>query len=124
MHYGYLSIVVIQDNLKVKNIYTISAFDQVFASIGGMAGFIYAITQILIGTYQNFAFENSLLKRLYTLDKGNLKRGEYSTAESEKELEEAILSRAPFIYSYWEYWSTRTIELCCCCCVKNRPCFR
>ena len=60
-----------------------------------MAGFIYALIALCIGNYQDFAFENSLHRRLYTQDKENFKREYYSEAEYEKELEEVILSRKP-----------------------------
>ena len=54
--YGYLSISIIQDSKKIATTYTIQAFDQTFALIGGMAGFIYAIISLVIGSYQAFSF--------------------------------------------------------------------
>ena len=54
--YGYLSISVIQDSKKIATTYTIQAFDQTFALIGGMVGFIYAMISLIIGSYQAFSF--------------------------------------------------------------------
>ena len=58
-----------------------------------MAGFIYALIGLLIGSYQDFAFENTLHSKLYTQDKKSYNRVYYGEGEYEKELEEVILNR-------------------------------
>lgn len=69
LHFGYFSIVVSQNN-KITSIELINeAFDQVFATIGGMTAFLYALISIVIGTYQGFSFENALNTKLYTQNK-------------------------------------------------------
>ena len=49
--------------------------------IGGMAGFIYSLIYLAIGSYQEFSFESSMHKRLYTQDKEKFKRVYYSEQE-------------------------------------------
>ena len=86
-----------------------------------MAGFIYALIALFIGSYQEFAFENSMNRSLYTQDKEKFERTYYPEDEYEKELEEVILNRKPLQFTYWEYISTYWLAYCCCCGIKKRP---
>ena len=65
----------------ISSEYTIQAFDQTFATIGGMAGFVYALIAFVIGSYQEFAFENSMNRSLYTQDKDKFERTYYPEDE-------------------------------------------
>ena len=89
-----------------------------------MVGFMYTLISIVIGSYQEFAFENSMNRRLYTQDKESFKRVYYSAARYEQELEEVILNRKPLEFTYWEYISSSCLSLCCCCGVKSRPWYK
>ena len=113
-----------------------AAFDQSFAVIGGMAGFLYAMAGMCISNYQNFAYENALHKRLYTQSKRKRNSGKKRTIledekgdggsddddenkraqKIEQELEENILNREPLYFSYGEYCTTRLLKMLCCCC--------
>lgn len=116
-----MSVHLIQDSQQQISRYFIDASDKVFATIGGMFGFIYAIIYIFTISYQTFSFENALLKRLYTQDKEDFERVYYSAEQYQKELEEVILSRKPLVFTYWEYWSTFYLALCCCCGIRQKP---
>ena len=86
---------------------------------------MYALISIVIGSYQEFAFENSMNRRLYTQDKENFKRVYYSEARYEQELEEVILNRKPLEFTYGEYISSAFLSsLCCCCGVKDRQWYK
>ena len=56
--------------------WTIDSIDLILGFIGGMAGVIWAILAFMLGSYQNFAFENSMIQNFYSV-------GKYTTDEDE-----------------------------------------
>ena len=64
--YGYYSMTVSQDNLLLSKTFARDSIDKSFATIGGLASFIYVIISLVIGNYQDFSFENALHNKLYT----------------------------------------------------------
>ena len=89
-----------------------------------MAGFIYALISLMIGSYQVFSFENGMHSKLYTQDKENFRRVYYPEDQYQKELEDVILGRKPLEFSYMEYISTYYLAFCCCCGIKDRDWYK
>jgi hypothetical protein len=81
------------------------------AAIGGYAAMVWSILALVLGDYQAFTFDKSLLKRLYTEDKTHIEE----EASDDKELVSRILNRKQFSYSYSELVKAKLMKLCCCC---------
>ena len=66
---------------------TLLSFDQTLALMGGYAGTIWMLTSFVIGGFQSFAYEASLIRLLYTRDKR--KRGQNLIEDEDKREVEA-----------------------------------
>ena len=81
---------------------------------------IWSILSFCLTDYQAFAFDKSLLKRLYTEDKTAVEEEE----NDERELVSRVVNRKPFSYSYCEYIKVKLLKFCCCCrCCKQTICY-
>ena len=67
--YGYFTMNLVQDNKVLSTVYSNGSLGYILANIGGMAAFIFALIEVIIGGYQNFAFESALHSKLYSIDK-------------------------------------------------------
>lgn len=104
--------------------YTIYSLDQALAVIGGYAGIIWQIINFLIGGYQDFKFEMSLMRSLYTRDKKRRKENQIEE-DHEMEIKAQILNRKPHHFTFVERLNTKLISTFCCCfyplkCYKDR----
>lgn len=77
---------------------------------------VWGVLAILLGDYQQFTLDKSLLKRLYTEDKELIEE----EPDDKKELVSRILNRKKFRYSYCELIKLKLMKLFCCCnCCKK-----
>lgn len=63
--YGYYTFVLSQSTQHNDILWTTRTFQDVLANVGGFQSIIISIFFVLIGSYQNFSYQRSLLVRLY-----------------------------------------------------------
>ena len=97
-----------------------------FSAIGGFFGFMYGAIYLVIGGFQDFAYETKLYRQLYTQNKKARSRGSaYGEDDYEQELEDTIMNRKQLDFHYFEHCLTRYMLVwCCCSCVKAMDCYK
>jgi hypothetical protein len=86
----------------------------VLALIGGYAGMIWLLIELLVGGFQEHAFLASLVRRLYTTEK-RIRTEKDIEDDDKRELEARMLNRRPTIFSFAECWYVSIVFSCCCC---------
>jgi hypothetical protein len=119
---GLYTTAISQDPKMIQSQVTLLSFDQTLALIGGYAGTIWMIIEWLIGGFQGFAYNNSLLRKLYTTDRRRRGRNLIEDDDT-KELEARLANRTDAIFSYLDFLKTKYTVMCCCC-FKWTRCYR
>ena len=115
-----------QDTKTLETDFRADTIIDNFSAIGGFFGFIYGLIYLVIGSYEEFAYESAIRRRIYTQNKKKThQRGSmvYENGEYQGELEDTILNRKSFEYFYSEYLATSCM-LACCCCFRSRECYK
>ena len=87
-----------------------------FGTLGGFFGVMYGLIQLVIGGFEEFAYESSLRRRLYTQNKKPPRSDQvYEKDEYEQEVADTILNRRQLEYYYWEHLLTSCMLFCCWC---------
>ena len=63
---GFYEVSLIQNNVMLKTVVRSGTLVGNFSVIGGFFGFMYGIIYLIIGGFQDFAYENKLYRQLYT----------------------------------------------------------
>jgi len=64
-HWGLYTVNLSQSTKIVTEYYTAFAFDNIMAQVGGFSAFLWMILGIMIGSYQMYRYQNSVIKKLY-----------------------------------------------------------
>ena len=87
-----------------------------------MAGLIFSIVGYVLGSYQNFAFENSMINNFYGVSKMNPETMPPENDEdATKEVKASLVGRKRYLYTYQEYIGTKFMSIGCVpkCCKKR-----
>jgi len=67
--YGILTVSIEQNSLQVEQFWYTKSFNVVLSEVIGVFATFMIFTNLVLGSYQSFRFETSLIKNLYTTDK-------------------------------------------------------
>lgn len=74
---------------------------------GGFMSFVIRVSQLILGRYQKFTIEKSMIKRLYSKRLERNKNTNYSNGDDDdltpeqREIKESILNRVQISTGYW-----------------------
>ena len=114
-----------------KQTWAYESLDLVLGLVGGLAGVVWSVLNYLLGDYEQFKYENSLIGKIYPTspkvqdddgdDNGN-------KLNDEREAKDAMLrivaERGKYFYNYSEYWFAGFLRFFCSCCCKNKPWYK
>lgn len=83
--------------------------------MGGYASVIWVIIQFFVSSFQNFAYQASLTRKLYTRDVKKKKLARVEEENDIKEIGSRIGIRKQDIFHYVEFIYTKLVSSCCCC---------
>ena len=66
---AFYKVCLIQNHEMLKTLVSSSTLVGNFSVIGGFFGFMYGVIYLIIGGFQEFAYENKLYRHLYTQNK-------------------------------------------------------
>lgn len=106
----------------VETQWSIDSIDLILGFIGGMAGLIWSILGFVLGSYQNFAFESSMINNFYGVSKMNPEADSPDTDElATNEVKRSLANKKRYMYTYREYIGTKIMSMSCFAkCFKNR----
>ena len=67
-HYGFYSLTLSQGEKVLSFTYIISGLGVILSDIGGLGTSIFGIFIFVLSSYQEFAYEKSIFKKLFTID--------------------------------------------------------
>ena len=122
-----LLIAFYQSRGTTEEQWSIMSLDLVMGLVGGLAGIMWATLDLIIGNYESFRYENSLIGSIYPTSPVIMDAGETSDLNSEsyakRQMMLTVAERGKYHYRYAEYLCTRLYrKLCCCCKTKGGRC--
>ena len=115
-----LVITFYQSRGTTEEQWSIMSLDLVMGLVGGLAGIMWATLDLIIGNYESFRYENSLIGSIYPTSPVILDTNETSDANSEsyakRQMMLTVAERGKYHYRYAEYLCTRLYRKLCCCC--------
>lgn len=136
--FGYLNVVLIQDQVTVTSRVRRNAVAGTFLLIGAFISMVTRVTNLVISSYQGFSVDKSLIKKLYSWKdtRKKKKKTEFSDEaewdslmdQNQKKVKDSIASRRIFSYfysqAYIDWFMIKVYRFCCCfncmCCRKTR----
>ena len=80
---------------------------------------------MVLGGYETFKFENSLISRIYPTSPQDLDNGNDDMPPNERKAKytmmKTVTERGRYWYGYSEYLCTSFLSWCCCCLCKKSP---
>ena len=133
--YGFYQVRLCQGQRAEEQVYSLYSFVSFVGNFSGLALSIYKTFELLLGHYQEFVVDKSMLKMLYQehreADQKPLILGEEeadsSSAINPKEVfKERIKQTSDFTIGYWTFFlvSNFLSFFCCCqkCCERSSKC--
>ena len=88
--------------------------------VGGLSGIIWSVMAMVLGGYQEFKFENSLIGQVYPTSPSAT-----NCSSNERDAKRAIMrtvsERGKYWYNYPEFMLVSFLSSCCCCFCKEKP---
>ena len=119
-----------QSRVLNKQTWAYESLDLVLGLVGGLAGVVWSVLNYLLGDYEQFKYENSLIGKIYPTspkvhDESDDVDG--NKISDERQAKDAMLrivaERGKYFYNYSEYWLAGALNYCGCCC-KNKPWYK
>ena len=109
-----------QDEESVKHIWVATTFIVILSNLGGYSTVITGTFALLLGNYQEFVFDKSMLKKLYfqETERHSQLDGDGQERDDDDEMIERINNRRKFWFGYMGYGLVSLTSKCCCCCKK------
>jgi hypothetical protein len=101
--------------------WSIVSFDLTLGVIGGFTGLIWEMLTYLLGGYESFKFNKSVIEEIYTTtDRSRMRQGHEpeSMEQAQSDLRKALDTTRRYEYTYAEYLCTGWMQSCCCCCKR------
>ena len=98
------------------------AVDDLLGLVGGLSSIVWAALSLVMGGYQSFKFENSLISSIYPtspLDYDN-QQAPSSEAKARRDVMKTVSERGKYFYSYAEYLFAKMIAVIFCCCREGK----
>ena len=113
-------VVFYQSRGTTEEQWSIMSLDLVMGLVGGLAGIMWATLDLIIGNYESFRYENSLIGSIYPTSPVIMDADETSDLNSEsyakRQMMLTVAERGKYHYRYGEYLCTRLYRKLCCCC--------
>ena len=111
---GHLSFMYVQANEVYEEEWVIQSLDIVLGLVGGFTGLLWSVTAMIIGGYESFKFESSLIGALYSTSPEAAEKPK-TEEEAKFNMINAIAKRGEYSYNYPEYLYARLTRFICCC---------
>lgn len=114
-----------QSRVILRYTWSIASLDIVLGLVGGFAGLCWGLLLLVLGSYEAFKYENSLISSIFPTSAGGGEHGDQEILPSdEKEAKAQMLTtvagRGKYFYNYHEFlWSGCLRSLCFRCCHKK-----
>lgn len=119
----------IQSRAQYTEVWSISSLDIVLGLVGGLSGIVWAFLAILLGSYETFKFENSLIGAIYPTspqempatndDADNEGGATFKEQKSKQAMMRTVAERGKYFYNYSEYLLSLILRFVCCCCSQG-----
>ena len=115
----YLRIMQAREYTEI--VLSIQSLDLVLGLVGGLVGIIWTALALLVGPYEEFKFQTSLVGSIYPVSpqKDKDEPPVANRDEAKEVLEGTIVDSDKFSYDFTDYIFTWILRTCCCCCVKK-----
>ena len=107
-----------QSRVVHKQTWAYESLDLVLGLVGGLAGVVWSTLGYLLGDYEQFKYENSLIGKIYPTspkvqddegdDDGNKLSDE---SEAKDTMLRIVAERGKYFYNYSEYWFASFLRL-------------
>ena len=104
------------------------SLDVILGLIGGLSSIVWGFFLLILGSYESFKLQNSLISSFYTIsplsnEAGNTEEAEpKSPDEAKSALMKAAAEPCKYSFNFSEYIFTRTMQILFCCkCLKEKP---
>ena len=119
-----------QSRVVHKQTWAYESLDLVLGLVGGLAGVVWSVLSYLLGDYEQFKYQNSLIGKIYPTSpkvKDEEDDDEGNKISDERQARDAMLrivaERGKYFYNYSEYLCAGALRYCSCCC-KNKPWYK
>ena len=120
-----LQVNYLQDRVQHQYTWKIKSIDLALATFGGLSTIVWASLAVVLGNYETFKFENSLISRIYPTSPQDLDNGNDDMQPNERKAKHTMMKtvaeRGRYWYGYSEYLCTSFLSSCCCCLCKKSP---
>ena len=114
-----------QDRIQHEFKWSIKSLDLVLAAVGGLSAIVWSSLAMVLGGYETFKFENSLISRIYPTSPQDLDNSDDDMPPNERKAKHTMMKtvteRGRYWYGYPEYLCTSFLSSCCCCLCKKSP---
>jgi len=126
-----LEVYYTQDLVRHKFKWNVKSLDLYLASLGGLLAIVWASLTVVLGGYETFKFQNSLISRIYPTSPQDLDKGHDgdenddgddmppNERKAKNALMRTVTERGRYWYGYSEYLYTLFLSSCCCCLCKT-----
>ena len=114
-----------QDRVQHKFTWSVESLDLALATVGGLSGMVWAALAMVLGGYETFKFENSLISMIYPTSPQHLDNSDDdddmppNERKARHALMRTVTERGKYWYNYSEYLCTSFLSSCCCCLCKK-----
>lgn len=99
-NYPEYFVTLVQSQEIITTEYSINSLDVSLAFLGGYTAIAWQLASLLIGAYQTFSYESTLMSLLYTEEKSSSSNGEMANLTDKEEVEVLVTNREPHLYFY------------------------
>lgn len=95
--------------------------------MGGVSAIIWSSLSLVLGGYEGFKLENSLIGSMYPTGPTASESAPPTEKGAYAALLRTIAGRGLYFYDYSEYMLAKVLTSCCCCrgrCCERYPCFQ
>ena len=98
----------------------IQSLDIVLGLVGGFTGLLWSALAILLGGYETFKLENSLIGAVYPTSPQKDEYDDQTEQSAKIDMMTIVAERGKYFYNYSEYLLSLILRFFCCCCASNK----
>ena len=134
-HFGHVQVVYGQSRLQYNVEWSVTTIDAVLGTVGGFVGLIWGALALVLGGYESFKLENSLIGAVYpTSPQGREDsdsdsdssddKNDMSEGQAKRMMLQTVAERGKYHYNYSEFFITSLLNSFCCCFVSRSKWFK
>ena len=121
---GYLNYKFVQSPVMATETYTREGFVGVVALIGGFIGMIKTLSLLMLGSYQNFTIDKSMIKKIFSKRESKDKHPTHNllrTPDGKQDQLRSTIRRLSIFRNEYVSYRWQSLKRCFCCCRRPKP---